>query len=185
MAHTNIINEAQGHFLFYEEQRFRQPWLWALLGTIALLLVGLFGYGLYQQLILGKPWGDKPMSDLVLVTVTILAWGVQGTILYLLFSMTLKVGVDTTNIYIHFTPFSKRVIPLSDIQNCEARTYNPLLEYGGWGVRSSWRAGMAYNAMGDRGVQLQLKDGKKVLIGSQRSEELSAVILRGMRHLKQ
>lgn len=182
MAHTNAMNAAQRHFLFYEEQRFRQPWLWALLGITALLVLSMFSYGLYQQLILGKPWGDQPMSDTALVTVTILVWGVQGLILWLLFSMTLKVGVDSTSVYIHFTPFTKRTIPLSDIRHCEARTYSPLLEYGGWGIRYGWRAGMAYNAMGDRGVQLELKDGKKVLIGSQRAEELSAAIQRGMRH---
>jgi hypothetical protein len=31
---------------------------------------------------------------------------------------------------------------------------------------------MAYNVSGDRGVQLELKDGKNLLIGSQYPEEL-------------
>lgn len=182
MAQTNAMNTVQGHFLFYEEQRFRQPWMWVLMGIVALLAVGVFGYGLYQQLILGKPWGDDPMSNTALITLAIIVWIVDGVIVWLLYSITLKVGVDSTSVYIHFTPFTKRTIPLSDIRHCEVRTYSPLLEYGGWGVRLGWRGGMAYNVMGDRGVQLQLKDGSQILIGSQRAEELSAVIQRGMRH---
>ncbi len=44
---------------FREVQKFRQKWLWALL--LGLLL--LFGWGLYQQLVLGRPWGNHPKSD--------------------------------------------------------------------------------------------------------------------------
>lgn len=182
MVNGTTFSGAQNSFLFYEEQRFRQPWLWALMGIVALLAVGVFSYGIFQQVILGKPWGDNPMSDTGLITLAIIVWIVDGAILWLLFSMTLKVGVDSTNVHIHFTPFKKRLIPVSDIRHCEVRTYSPLLEYGGWGIRYGWRGGMAYNAMGNRGVQLELKDGQKVLIGSQRAEELSAVIQRGMRH---
>jgi len=183
MDHTNELNYSQGNALFYEEQRFRQPWLWGLLGIGALLMMGLFGYGLYQQLYMGKPWGDKPMSDMALVIVALFVCILEGGILWLFYAMTLKVRLDSVNLYIHFTPFAKRTIPLSDIRHCEARTYSPILEYGGWGIRHSWRKGMAYNAMGDRGVQMELKDGKKVLIGSQRAEELAAAIQRAMRPL--
>jgi hypothetical protein len=35
---------------------------------------------------------------------------------------------------------------------------------------------MAYNVRGDRGVQLVLRDGRRVLIGSQRADELAKAI---------
>ena len=35
---------------------------------------------------------------------------------------------------------------------------------------------MAYNVSGDRGVELTLKDGRRVMLGSQRADELAAVI---------
>jgi hypothetical protein len=86
-------------------------------------------------------------------------------------------------LHIRLFPFVKRAFSLSDIRHCEARTYSLAIgEYGGWGIRRSWRNGVAYNMMGDRGVQLELKDGKKVLIGSQRAEELVAAIHRAMRY---
>jgi hypothetical protein len=53
-------------------------------------------------------------------------------------------------------------------------------EYGGWGVKYGW-AGKAYNISGNRGVQLKLSNGKGLLIGSQRPEELAQAIQAGMR----
>ena len=55
-----------------------------------------------------------------------------------------------------------------------------IAEYGGWGVRMR-RGGMAYNVSGDRGVQLELMDGKRILIGSQRAGELADAIRERMK----
>jgi hypothetical protein len=56
--------------------------------------------------------------------------------------------------------------------HAEVRTYSPLREYGGWGIRGP-RKRRAYNVSGDEGVQLVLVDGCVVLIGSQRANELA------------
>lgn len=65
----------------------------------------------------------------------------------------------------------RRTIALADIASAQVRTYSPIMEYGGWGIR--WgRGGRAYNARGNRGVQLVLRSGERVLVGSQRPEEL-------------
>jgi hypothetical protein len=50
------------------------------------------------------------------------------------------------------------------------------MEYGGWGLRYGGDNGWAYNARGNRGVQLVLQGEKRVLIGSQRPEELLAAL---------
>jgi hypothetical protein len=66
---------------------------------------------------------------------------------------------------------------LAEIVHRETRTYRPILEYGGWGVRYSFvRKGWAYTVSGNRGVQLQLANGKRILVGSQRAEELARAI---------
>ncbi len=46
--------------VFQETQAFRQPWLWIIVFGSLLYLSGLFAYGLFQQLCLGKPWGTTP-----------------------------------------------------------------------------------------------------------------------------
>ena len=76
----------------------------------------------------------------------------------------------------------KRRIPLEDLKSVEARTYSPIREYGGWGFRYG-RSGKAYNVMGNRGVQLELKSGERVLLGSQKAEDLAAAIQGEMRRL--
>ena len=49
---------------FKEEQKFTQWWLWVILIPIGILPI----FGIYKQLILGEKFGDKPMSDLGLIT---------------------------------------------------------------------------------------------------------------------
>ncbi len=63
-------------------------------------------------------------------------------------------------------------IAAGDLKGYEVLTYSPIKDYGGWGIRYG-RGGKAYNVRGNRGVQLQLANGQRLLIGSQRPEELS------------
>jgi hypothetical protein len=59
--------------------------------------------------------------------------------------------------------------------DARAVAYQPLLEYGGWGIRLG-RRGWAYTISGNRGVQIALKDGKSFLLGSQREIEMEAIL---------
>ncbi len=71
--------------------------------------------------------------------------------------------------------FVDRLIRFEEIESAAMREYKPLIEYGGWGYRIG-PSGKAYNAQGNEGVQLVLKNGKRVLIGSQRALELAMLI---------
>jgi hypothetical protein len=53
--------------------------------------------------------------------------------------------------------------------------YDSVRDFGGYGVRSG-RRGQAYIARGNRGVELELLDGRKVLIGSQDPAKLTEQI---------
>lgn len=166
-----------GQAYFQERQRFRQPWLWILLLCIGTGQIGLFAYGLYQQLYLQKPWGNNPLSDAGLVTIAIVIAAFFLAILLLFFLLELRVHVDADGVHVRFRPFFRKRIALESIVRCEARTYRPILEYGGWGIRWSLTGrGWAYNVSGDRGVQLELVDGKCILIGSQRPNDLADAI---------
>jgi hypothetical protein len=138
--------------LFREEQRFRQPWLWMILLAGGLLTL----------------WAARTASAWVALAAFV-------PVLWLFYTLKLEVEVDQTDIRIRFFPLSRRAIPLTSIQSCEARTYRPIREYGGWGIKYGF-SGMAYNVSGDRGVQLVLRNGRRILIGSQRADELAAVI---------
>ena len=69
-----------------------------------------------------------------------------------------------------------RVIPIAEVAKVEARKYNALKEYGGWGIKGWSGKKMAYNVKGSWGVELTLKDGRRVLIGTQKPQELAAAV---------
>lgn len=158
--------------IYSETQRSRQSWL-----ALIIVLLALLGWGIFiQQIVRGKPVGSDPMPDWV-------AWllaavlGVMLPFFFLWFRMETIVYPDRLDI--RMTPFVHRVFRPAKITSAEARTYNPLREYGGWGVRwslRSWGSNRAYNVKGDQGVQLVLTNGDRVLIGTQRPQELAAAI---------
>lgn len=95
---------------------------------------------------------------------------------FLFFFGELCVEVRDDGLYARMFPLTRQHrFPWSDIRNCEARVYRPLVEYGGWGVRYG-RGGKAYNVSGNRGVQLEFRNGKRLLIGSQKAEQLADAI---------
>jgi hypothetical protein len=162
---------------FREQQQFRQRWLWLLFGGISIPVVGLLGYGVYQQMVLGEPFGTHPASDFALSGVFVLILLLHTLVLALFWYARLDVEVNATDLAIRFRPFhlKPRRIPLHQITDARARHYSALGEYGGWGIRMgvhSW----AYNVSGDEGVQLTLTDGRRILIGSRRSGELETAI---------
>ncbi len=160
---------------FQEVQRFSQRWVWILLTLIMLALVAAFAYGLAKQLVFGAPWGDRPLSDSTLIIVGVAVTGFSGGMIYLFYSLRLITEVRKDGLYIRFHPLRGKVIPFQRIKSCVSRTYKPLSEYGGWGIKYG-RGGWAYNVLGNRGVQLVLDNDKRVLIGSQRAEELEEAL---------
>ena len=96
------------------------------------------------------------------------------------FYINMKTIIDCNGIHIRmwlfpFYTYSKSFF-WEDISEAYIRKYNPVLEYGGWGLR-----GGAYNMSGNIGLQLILtKKGKmlkkQVLIGTNKPEELSETL---------
>ena len=69
----------------------------------------------------------------------------------------------------------ERHIPLSEIKSVKVVAYDPVRDYGGYGIRTT-RGVKAYIASGNRGVRLNLVNNGAVLIGSERPEDLASVI---------
>jgi len=125
------------------------------------------------QIIRGKPFGSNPAPDVMVWIIAILI-GMALPLLFLMLKMITEVRKD--RIRIRYFPLYTRIISTGEIQTYEACKFRPLLDYGGWGIRWAGRRGMAYNVYGNEGVQLELTNGKKLLIGSQKAEELAAAI---------
>ncbi|MBC8644094.1 hypothetical protein H9W95_08645 [Flavobacterium lindanitolerans] len=57
------------------------------------------------------------------------------------------------------------------------RQYAPIAEYGGWGLRYDFMGkGKALNVSGNKGLQLKFTDNKKLLIGTNKPDELTEIL---------
>lgn len=160
---------------FSETQKFQQKWLWVLLIMSCLLLTAIFGHAIFMQLVLGQPWGNRPASDLSLVSSGLISIIFSYGMTYLFKILALVTEVRDDGLYIQYIPFKRRKIAYQAIRSASAIEYKPIKEYGGWGIRYS-KKGKAYNVSGNHGVQLEFYQGKPLLIGSQQAEVLSAAI---------
>jgi len=103
-------------------------------------------------------------------------WGIILFIIANLFRAVTE--VDDREIRVTFgrwIPYYRRRIPLDAI--CEVRvvTYRPILDAGGWGIRWGRFEGKRcafLNVSGNRGVLLELDDGRWLIIGSGLPEAL-------------
>jgi len=163
------MTEKQG-VLFREEQKFSQIWVL----IVVFVPVVLAWYAFIQQLMLDKPFGSNPAPDTVLWII----WTVFG-IAFPVFFFSVKLSTEVRNdgIFIRFFPFHRefRTLPFEAVIKYEVRDYSPFKEYGGYGIRYG-RSGKAYNVRGKKGVQLELVSGRKILIGSQKPDELAEAI---------
>ena len=156
--------------LFSEKQRFTQWWLWALIIVVNALII----YGFVQQIIFKTPFGNNPAPDVVLILVNFIPLGIA----YLFYVLRLETTITNEFIAFQFKPFQSKIntIRWEELGNAYVRTYKPIREFGGWGYRVSFTKGVAYNVSGHQGIQLVLKNGKKILIGTQKAEELRQIL---------
>jgi hypothetical protein len=165
---------SEEHELFREVQRFSQPWVWASVVPVALGPIALIGYGVLHQLVGGEPWGNNPMSDTGLMVTFVLTSAFGVVLLLLFYTLKLIVVIRPGALYLRFAPLHRQYkhFPLSEFSSHRPCTYRPIREYGGWGIRLV-PGGRAYNVSGNRGVRFDYPDGKHILVGSQRAEDLS------------
>lgn len=105
-------------------------------------------------------------------------WMLIGLLVALLVYLPkLTTEVTPQDVKVKISLWRPRRISLRDIERVEAITYRPMRDYGGWGIKYSFKnKGWAYTMSGNRGVRVFLRNGKNVLVGSQRPEELAAAI---------
>jgi hypothetical protein len=150
---------------FKETQKFTQWWVWVLLSSISFVPI----YGLYKQIILGEPFGDKPMSDAGLIAFTLVIFAT----IYLFYIIVLKTEINKYEISFRFFPFVNKKIKWTDVKNAEVVNYGFV---GGYGIRFGTKYGTVYNIKGKNGLAIELINGKKLLVGTQKPDELSKVI---------
>lgn len=163
---------------YTEKQKFSQAWLWMLIIFTVLLTTAIFGAGIYVQLIKGRSFGNNPMSDTGLIIASCLIMAFNFALLWLFGAGNLKTLIDDRGIHYRFFPFHLRFhhIRWNELESLEVITYKPIRDYGGWGIRVG-KAGKAYNISGDKGLRLVFRNRKRLLIGTNRAEELKQFLV--------
>lgn len=109
-------------------------------------------------------------------------------VVFLLFGrMVISVDESAVKVVFGYLGWPGRAIPLETIERAETVDYHPLLQFGGWGIRSgrfrNERTG-CYSMRGNRGVLLSLRNkirvcltlSRQVLIGCDEPERLEQVL---------
>ena len=145
--------------LFYEKQQFRQWWIW-------LLIIGTSGFAYYKHFLKKEYTFDEDPTIWIPIAIWIL-------VLILFWFMKLETFIYEDRIEINFSPIHRknRIYLFTSISKMEVIKYNPILDYGGWGIRIG-----AYNISGNKGLKIHFKTKKSLLIGTQKPEELSKII---------
>jgi len=130
-------------------------------------------YGVYKQVIKGNTFGSKPASNTELLIIAFVT--LVFTILFLIIRLETQIRKD--GVYVKFFPLHLKFRHFSwnQLSKCYVRKYSPMAEYGGWGLRFGF-GGKAYNISGNQGLQLEFKNKKTLLIGTQRPEELNEAL---------
>jgi len=150
----------KGKILFSEQQKIREPWIWVILffvfgGLVAASLIDLLRNG-DEEAILG-------------VYIMLGAF----TFITLLFAVVkLDVVITTEGINIKFSPFhrSYRNYRWEEVVGAKVVKYSPVT-YRGWGVKMRGRT-TAYNFFSSRGLLLELRNGRRIMIGTKKRLEL-------------
>ncbi len=157
------------NILFEERQRFSQK----IFRIVLVAISAVFIYAFIQQVILGNPFGNKPMSDRGIIA-AILFLAIFNLLFY---SMQLVTTIDEDALSVRFYPFhffAKR-FEWNQLQDVIIREYNPLKEYGGWGLRGFGNK-KVMTVSGHWLVEVVFVNGQSLLIGTCQPEEMKAAL---------
>jgi hypothetical protein len=149
---------------FKEKQKFTQWWIWLILIGLSIIPI----YGIYEQLIKGNPVGNKPVSDTGMIILSIFIFG----FIYFNWYMTLVTEINDNGIKMRFVPFLKKNIKWNELKSMKIVNYG----FVGYGIRLGSKYGTVYNINGNKGLAIELKNGKKFVIGTQNETELNSTL---------
>jgi hypothetical protein len=159
----------ENNLIVSQEQRFGRFFRWFFILDSVFFFLFILGL----QFFLCRT-GEKPIPIAILAAMLIIP--ISISIPFWLAKLQTQVRSD--GLYVRFFPFHIKFkrFAFEDFSEYYAREYRPIWEYGGWGIRYTFRNGRAYNIRGNKGLQIVCKNGKKLLIGSQKPQELVAAI---------
>ncbi len=155
---------------FEESQRFTQIWLWLLIISVLLLMVGIAFAGVYIQLVQKRPFGNKPMSDTGIVIFSFFSILFSIGLIILHKSFHLQTRIDRFGISYRYFPLIRKwhTIYREQINNWKIVSRFTMQFGVRYGINSK-----TLNVQGNKKIALKLSSGKTLYIGTQQPEEIS------------
>ncbi len=144
--------------VYLEEQKFGQWWIWVLLGGMFFVsAIYLFDTADFQ------------------ITPLNLGAFILSILLIVLFAfLRLDTKISQSEIVIKYFPLFKKVIQWNAVESVELIDYGFV---GGWGIRFTQKYGPVYNSQGSKGLFIKLKNGKKLIVGTQNEVEMKEYLM--------
>jgi len=165
----------QQDIIFREKQKFA-AWVHIINYTIFVFVIMIMYVTYKTEAAKGNPFDKGDIFPLIIGV------GLPVVLEILFLFLKLETEVRNDGLYVRLFPLhiQFRKFTSEDISEAYARKYKPISEYGGWGIKGTLK-NKVYNTQGNEGVQIVFKNGKKLLIGSQKSQELENAIKTIMR----
>ncbi len=157
--------------VFKEAQRFTQTWLLVLLGISVIIPLFVLLNDFFQES------STMSLNHLLLSSTLIIACILP------IFFLKRIMRIDKTGIHYQFSPFhlSQRTISWQELSAAKTSTYDAISEHGGWGLKGGFlwnkNKSFAYNVSGSAGIQLTYKNGTRILIGTQKQQDVHVILV--------
>ena len=90
----------------------------------------------------------------------------SGTVLFVMLLLKLSVEIDEKGVRFKYFPYVRkfRHYDWDSIRSTSLITFNPIVDFGGWGPKKSKKYGQAYTTKGNKGLWITLKDGSSLVL---------------------
>ena len=169
--------------LVFQERQYFKKWKAAI---FFVFINTPFVIGFIIQIILGKQWGNNPMSNMMLLIIMLIIF------LFSLcfFFVRLDTVIDKDGVYVQMFPVQWKFnfTPWDCVLKAEIRKMNPFFLGGGgwlptyqysrykWNLSGFKRKSLMAIISGNKVLQLDIVNNERIVIGTQRPEELSEVL---------
>lgn len=163
---ANTSSEAE--ILFEEIQKFTKPSV----RDFIKVLMGIVFIALIVSLILQKgKMTDYNRLLIVILPLLLVASFILGS--------RLITQIKTDGIYVRFPPWQSKfsIYNWTDVAQVYVRDYQAMKEFLGWGIRYA-PGKMGYIVAGNTCIEIVFKNGNKVLITTQKPDEVNEVLRR-------
>lgn len=141
---------------FKEEQKLRELWLWLILAFATMASIG----GMLLAFM------NNAASDTALYIGLVAVILVQALVIIPLYISNFEIRVNQEGVHYKWYPFHRsfRTIRRSELANYYVRNVPGLKR----GISFVWGYGWAYNAAGGQGIQFELRNKKRIFLGSKK-----------------